>query len=60
MSERDSGPAGFISWRPEEYGYDRRTYAAVVVISKGQKKDVYPARNSDEAMRLLRVLSHKE
>jgi hypothetical protein len=45
----------FISWHPEKYGFDRATYTAVVVVMRGGKTEVHPARSSEEAHRIYRI-----
>jgi hypothetical protein len=46
----------FISWHPDRYGFDRGTYAAVVVVTKEGKEEVHPARSYDEARHIYRAL----
>jgi len=46
----------FISWHPDRYGFDRATYAAIVVIVRDGKTEVRPARTYDEARRIYRAL----
>jgi len=56
LIHRSGNGEKFISWHPEEFGFDSKTYVAVVVVSKDGKTELHPARRSDEAQRIYRVL----
>ncbi len=54
--KRASDGEKFISWHPDQFGFDKGTYAAVVVTTMDGQRKVYPARTSNEAKRIYSVL----